>query len=330
MINQSGSDGCQRRRFFQSVQSFNDTYKTEAECVEVLYAAFRSEDRIYCHQCQGRDVDHEVGARTIVCVECGEESYFTAGSLFHKARVIRPRLAAIWLYEQGISFSAGQFADAFDIALSSAWMMLHRISKVIHDSMRCKTEAVSSRMFVPIICKRSRETQLRQHPASEAETFPIPESSTETCPLTDTEQTVLEALAAVPTDVDQICNAADLPSTEVLSALGVLEVAGLARSAGGHLYSRILNHMSMAADALNEHAQKVLAHVFTFVRETFHGISFKYLECYLARYWCAFDRRRWCKPRLLKGCVQAPYRPMRDTPDRQSPPSVLMWTNRKV
>lgn len=44
-----------------------------------------------------------------------------------------------------------------------------------------------------------------------------------------------------------------------------------------------------------------------FIRKFFHGTSRKYLQTFLAAYWCQFDRERWSSLALLKACSTFSY-----------------------
>lgn len=61
---------------------------------------------------------------------------------------------------------------------------------------------------------------------------------------------------------------------------------------------------------------------FDFVRRVFQGISRKYLQLYLAVYWCSLNRRRWGVGRLFSACMRSRRRCYRARLNFVSPPVV--------
>ncbi len=145
-------------------RQFSAQFKSEKESVEELCRILHA-GGLSCRYCKSRDVLREHGARTIKCLNCMTESWFTAGTFFHGIRLARPWVAAIWLIEHGVGVSASKFHKLLGIAYSSAWSILRKLAMVVQRQMG--EEFVSSVRFVALLCRRSRETPAREHPSAE-------------------------------------------------------------------------------------------------------------------------------------------------------------------
>lgn len=113
--------------------------------------------------------------------------------------------------------------------------------------------------------------------------------------LTDEEQMVLNCLSDVAIGLDELCTRTSIPSSKISSSLTILELSGLIASLPGELYVKnfrvrigMSSKVAIASGASDLsgidwiHIQQIMK----FVRFFFHGVSRKYLQNYLAAYWC--------------------------------------------
>jgi hypothetical protein len=92
---------------------------------------------------------------------------------------------------------------------------------------------------------------------------------------------------------------------ELSATLTLLELMGLIKRLPGEFYARqISHHTNTRADEKHPNASALVDGSIKFIRETFHGISRRYLQLYLAAYWCWGDRKRWTLGALLQHCLE--------------------------
>lgn len=107
-------------------REFDSRFPTERDCAHELLRRMDPR-RIRCGHCQSVEFDSEYGDRELTCRHCRRKFSFTAGTLFHGVRRIRPWLAAIWLMERGIAFNANQLHKLLDISYSTASDIFKRL-----------------------------------------------------------------------------------------------------------------------------------------------------------------------------------------------------------
>lgn len=330
-----------QKRLLTASKAFNDKYPTEQHCTEMVFQSLKSADRIRCHHCSSHKIEHQFGERKLRCLECRKVTFFTKETFFDHAHSMRGHLSAIWLLEQGIAFNAAELARMAAIATSSAWGILLRLSKVLEARASDKKETVSASLFVATICRRSRESPARQHPAAEFDGLaqstppnqalrPVTTDSAEQADalsLSETEQFVFDHLENHPAFLESIVEATELPEDDVFSALSMLNLAGLIKITPGPQYARIVKNrilsttMALASPAL----QTALRDLKTFLKEIFGGVSFKYLQSYLLRYSCLLEPTGWKNDGLLQECANAPNISLLFLTQHPSPHYVDMW-----
>lgn len=308
--------------------SFSKNFKTEEDSCQLLYQAFHAAGKIRCHHCGQRKIEHVRGSRVIRCVSCRKKSWFTAGTVFDKAKLIRPWHVAIALIGEGIIMNAASFARLVGLATSSAWELMQKVTRVVarlaDDSFAC----ASVQHFTETIYKRSRLSLAGEHPRAEIDAvleneklgFEEEDGKPE---LGNDEQLVYDRVTAVPVSFDKLCQLTNLDSADVVVALGMLRVDGLVEACGGDLYCRV-GRQRRASDFLSPRALATVAGLLELGAKFFRGISLRHLESYVARQWCQLDRSSWTAERLLQECVRA--EPASWSPPEESPASVFLWT----
>ena len=260
MSKQSASDSvieaaknAKENRLMELWQQFNIEYETEGHCVEALFERIMDGKQFRCRYCSSADIDRPWGARVARCRGCGRNVYFTAGTFFDGIKLARPWVASIWLIEHGMVISANRLHELVDVAYSSAWEMLRKISLVLHAAMKEDDSAVSvsSACFLGVVSKRSRSTPAEKHPQAEQKDYP---------PLEGLQDQVV---ALIATSMD-------------------------------------------------------------FIHEVFQGISRKYLQAYLAIFWCWIEQKCWGAGALLKACCRFRYVSTAEVMAFRTPPMVRL------
>src|SRR5215472_16255662 len=138
-------------------QEFVQRFPTEEACVEELCRLLEMTTK--CSYCANNITQRVYCARLVKCPFCLRKRRLTAGTFFHGARQVRPWLAAIFLFEQGVPFNAFQFHKLVGIAYSSAFAILKKITVVVHSALQEEDAVlVPSALFLSVFTKRSRET----------------------------------------------------------------------------------------------------------------------------------------------------------------------------
>ena len=71
---------------------------------------------------------------------------------------------------------------------------------------------------------------------------------------------------------------------------------------------RVINvtNLPLASTTKQLTVSMAIAAAIAFIREYFHGVSRKYLQVYLAAFWCHFDRDTWNHGTVLRACLKHP------------------------
>lgn len=129
--------------------------------------------------------------------------------------------------------------------------------------------------------------------------------------LPDNEQRVYKALSEKPIHFDSLCAGTGMPVGELSAALLLLELHGLVVRKPGDWYVRQIpqkkNHNSQSGSSQCDFSAKtnIVNETIAFIRQIFHRISRKYLQNYLAAFWCAHDRTRWHPGSILLACLKS-------------------------
>lgn len=280
-------------------------YPAEVDCIETIYQALYESNKVFCHHCSGRNVEHNFGERVVRCSDCKQLSWFTADTFFHHMRVARPLLLAMFLLGKGVYFNSSTLHKLTGIAHSSATYIYKKIMAVVTRSMPDQSMEVPSAMFLSIMTKRSIETPAREHPSSEEEAF------ARRCPknvgvdealddLTPAEKATRLCLGDGVKTIDELHYATGLGIPEICAALTGLQLMGLILELPGARFK--LNEFSTSvSQSLHDLCATVTKHI----RHFFQGVSRKYLQYYVSAYWTWIDRTRWSMQSLLSECSHA-------------------------
>lgn len=146
---------------------FKKLFPEEEDCLRELYRRVMTASMVNCRYCGAAPESQVFNHRFVRCRNCKKQFWITAGTFFDGMKQAKPWLAAIWLMERGAVLNSSRFHKLLDIAQSSAWYLLKRITMVLVDHMNDECPNVPSSMFCSVFAKRSRETPARQQPGAE-------------------------------------------------------------------------------------------------------------------------------------------------------------------
>jgi hypothetical protein len=313
-----GSRLTNREKLELCLKLFDQECPTEDACVDLLF------DRYYpdggkC-RCGNSKVERDSGSRSFKCNYCGFITWFTAGTMFHQLKKLRPRLLYDTLLENGVSLSSSQFSRIAEIDTKTARDIFGKFMTVIESDMKVGVVAVPSRFFVDTFRRRSFVTPASEHPdqeqrameaakgkpplAAEQDSLSEPGSRRRNAieaalnRAADLAGTLAEPLRKVyslllsdqPLHFDYLCNQTGLRPEELSASLTFLEMEELINRQPGDWYQRnvLPEGTALVEDYEHENSKKIDSAVgifIKFVRLTFDGIARKYLQKYLAYFW---------------------------------------------
>jgi hypothetical protein len=139
------------------------------------------------------------------------------------------------------------------------------------------------------------------------------------------EKAVFACLSHEAKAFDWLGNACNLSAGDLTITLIHLELAGLIKPQFGQLYTRKRLLWVDPSVALSDDKSKKFKPFFDFVIGVFCGISRKYLQLYLAAFWCNSNRRRWGIGSLFGACMRSRRISHRSRLNFVSPPVVAYY-----
>ncbi len=142
--------------------------------------------------------------------------------------------------------------------------------------------------------------------------------------LSQLEKEIYEMLGNKPLKLEFVRELTGKPAREILSAISMLEIQGLIDKCD-HGYIQVQTAQANPDEPeLSSEDLMTIAGYIKFVHRNFHGISRKYLQLFLAEYWCLMDRKRWKIDSLLRVCQRFRAIPYEEIQAYESPRLVKM------
>lgn len=312
----------QKQTLLRHLKLFKSLFKTERACMRALLSRLPTP---VCGRCGSKSTGRSDAERIAICRDCGFRFSLTAGTFFDGIKRARPWLATIWLLENGVRFNINQLHSALEIAYSTAWEMYQRLTFVINKAMEDAEELLfeSSLFFESTFIRRSRATPANRHPIDEQAEIEKEQAAKHSDSvdddfnqLSDEEKEVLGVLSEEPIHFDHLCQAVNLSVGTLMATLMMLELAGFVACLPGNRFQRLpgrARKRSANGSANSEQSlgddQSLLDNLrkvgIALIHEFHQGISRKYLQHYLAGFWCSLDRPRWAPGTLLQTCSQS-------------------------
>jgi hypothetical protein len=306
-----------------ALSKFEKKFSTEEVCMELLLS--RLLKSVKCKACRGNNLRRIARSRDYYCNSCGDISSLTAGTAFAGVRKAGPHLKLIWLLERGFKFNCFQIHRHLGIAYSTCLSILKKLSKVIQDKMDPLAKKVHSAQFLTLFKKRSRLTPANEHPQAEQRIANLkvhevkkaqfnsenPDPNLQKIEsLSEFERKIYDLISKEKIHFDYIAYELNSSFDELAWPLYVLEDKGFIQRLPADYY--IVKEIDYSKNSENEGSEryskmmkKRIADCKTFIREKFDGISRKYLQNYLAIFWCMHDQKTWGRNKLFEACSQS-------------------------
>lgn len=306
-----------------ALRKFEKKFATEEVCMELLLSRLLKSSK--CKACRGNNLRRISRSRDYYCNSCGDISSLTAGTAFAGVRKAGPHLKLIWLLERGFTFNCFQIHKHLGIAYSTCLSILKKLSKVIQDKMEPLAKKVDSAAFLTLFKKRSRLTPANEHPQAEQRiaNLKVHEAKKAQFNLDNTnpnlqrienlsefDRKIYDLISKEKIHLDYILYGLNLSYDELASPLYELENKGLIERLPADYYivreiDYSKNSENAGGERYSKKMKKRIADCKTFIREKFDGISRKYLQNYLAIFWCMHDQKTWGRNKLFEACSQS-------------------------
>ncbi len=302
------------------LSQFKSEYPTDLDCTEALIKVIEPQNGFDCRGCLKKLPQRSYGHKMIRC-KCGTRNFLLADSPYRNIR----RPDAWWGYlcskfERYLTSTNG-FARLFKTSPSTSHNIFGTYATILKREMN-EGKGVPSSEFINIFIKRSKETEARKHPNSEELCMhspskrevvdsAIPVQNQEPSDLTADEKAVIDIISSHPVQANLIYEQANMPFVSVSVILSMLEIKGHIRRLPGDRWIRegiklVEKKTTNLKPQSSSISPEVVEGFFTFVRDTRHGISRKYLQNNLAMFWHHVSTTRWTAEALISACRGSP------------------------
>lgn len=305
--------------------------------LEIVFQAFSMLGLFRC-ACGSPTIVREACSRTFSCSRCRAKVWFTAGTMFYRVKQFKAWLGSIWMMENGVALAGCRLAKLAGVALATAHHIQKTIRLVVENCFDVEAPSVPSALFASILTKRSRTTSADTHPSDELETVVEGgQAAEESKPgfndyqseatgftadgakpgqanaqfsssnLSENELKVLDCISFVPVSFDSLCVLTGLSAGIISSAVVMLELFDLIVSLDGNFFVRKKMGQSSheSREIFTEAVCSVIHSTNHFIWSFHHGVSFKWLQSFLAMIWFFSDRERWTRGSLLVACMKS-------------------------
>lgn len=317
-----------------------------------------------CRRCGSDELSRRFGERRYFCQACNYRGWILAGTFFEFIRKSQLWLGATWFFEKSIPINAWQFHELAKCAYSTALMIFRKLASVLYENLEAleSTDLIDSASFVSLYWKRSNQTPQGEHPNMEQLYFDQSDDSNngegaldlestylepsvlkqfdlnsaelpndeprETVNLSAEESAILQLLSYEKIHFDHICTRSGFMPSVVVASLTCLELQYLVEQHSGDYFSLkskpLRSRQQSKLDSLVDIPIEKIESFLQFIKLQIRGISRKYLQFYLAIYWCMQDRNRWYLDQLLEACCRSNFRSSRLLFEYVTPSQVLM------
>lgn len=296
------------------VEEFDKNFPTDESCLDELQQYVTGGD-FSCRACGHPSPERKENGRLLHCA-CGARRWIFSGTLFHGVKKPRAWLAALKIRASKIKINKNQFSKLFGIAYATANGIFKKLDLVVFKDSMKELPVLESTEFISVIGKRSRETPAGLLPVEEQEKLHKEHADLEKSKLgadawdklisehfADEEPELIDNLKVVYKSLkeklsfDSIVDGFNLSTGTVMSCTTMLELAGFVRA--GYPYYECLAEAPRKA-ILDESTSFLVSSFLEFVKSTYQRISRKYLQLYLAEFWCHSDPATWGESRILR------------------------------
>ena len=300
----------------------------------VLEELFKHE-MIRCH-CGNNSPQNfaRIDLRVLGCLHCSRKIRFMANTCFRYVKQLKAWLGAIYLKERRVVVTSYRLTRLCNIASATAHNIVTTLGCHIQKELELRhCDAVHTApldLFIKVLFKRSLISGSYKHPSEPPDetnreascdtqtsqqkenqkkktfsnsTNDLTESADESTDsdLSDTDRLVFESIRQTPTSQDSLCATTGMTAAQISSSLVMLEISGLIQAQPGNLFVRCKRSTAHnLASEVKESAAAIAWRAFKTIGEIYGGVSRKYLQLYLAAFWCHQDGTSWPEGSLLK------------------------------
>ena len=300
----------------QAWGEFNLKFETEAECVEEIYR-LGFDQSTECSGCGSTDIDRPYGSRKAKCNECRKIIWRTANTCFQGVHKVRPLLLAVYLWQQGVLLKILTLSKLARIAYSSAWGIWQKLAQVILSEMREDSQAVASAEYIELFAKHSRQTPKESHPREEEADAQGEQQRNEPQETVEEEEPDLSQQSAEARLVFDLVTERPISSADLLeqsqlhisqlnASLVMLQIGQLIEELPGEQFVKVRPQLKrLPGNIASPEVQNKITSFIEQMKWNTQHISRKYLQPYLAAYWCCMEAGSWSKAALLSACLRA-------------------------
>jgi hypothetical protein len=268
-----------------------------------------------------------IDLRILACRNCSRKIRFMANTCFRYVKQLKAWLGAIYLKERRVLVTSYRLTRLCNIASATAHNIVTTLGCHIQKELELRhCNAVHSApldLFLKVLFKRSLISGSFKHPSEPPDettnesSQPKKQKNKKTSSssqrnfteeaedhsdkdLSDTDRQVLESIRQSPTSQDSLCAITGMTAAQVASSLVMLEISGLIQAQPGNLFTLCKrNTTNSFTEELTESVRAIAWRAFNTIGEIYGGVSRKYLQLYLAAFWCHQDSAIWTEGALL-------------------------------
>lgn len=307
---------------FSTLLEFQKRFPDDAACAEYL-EKLRWPDGFICPNC-GHDGGYRLAERRLVqCAVCRHQTSVTSGTIFHKTRT--PLLKWFWMVYMVAQDKGGvsmlKLSRELGMHYDTVWNQVHKI----RDAMRARDQQITLAGFIELDeAVIGREARKAAGPASEGEVRPRKKRlGRRRSSATPYGKTQSEAVVIVEREnmhaghvVMQVINSTT--RDDIREVVGLRVEPGQWFKTDGAQSHWVLKSMGHRLDCWPMSGEdsceelpivhRIISLVKRWLLGRLHGVSDRYLQCYLNEFCFRFNRRDNNRPvyeSLLKACALA-------------------------
>lgn len=121
------------------------------------------------------------------------------------------------------------------------------------------------------------------------------------------EETVYNALSYELQTIDSLVSSTGLSSSAVIAAVSMLRLTDAVCLVDGNRVALSVERLKASPAPLSAPVQDSIRQTVKFIKKFFHGVSRRYVQLYLAAYWCFIDRERWTTGAVFAHCCRTKF-----------------------
>ncbi len=316
------------------VEEFKQLNRTEEDVIQRIVALHQNLGDLFHCKCGNTQLPSETRQRLSKCSVCNRDWWITAGTLFHGVKNLQPYVIAIYLKMRGMDALPCEIASVTGVSSSTASLIHKKVSMVVADEIGDEGESFSSLLFMELYQKRSTATPSFSHPRAEEEPFQLQresapiyeghdEPSNAAPNLSHNDQLVFNEISADSISFDTLLARTKLTIPELSESVLTLDVFEKLIELDGTRYRLRAGVENVLRSKKPSNMEQVAVFI-NYITYRYQGMARKYVQLYVANFWCIMDQQRWGKDALLIACLRSKRKTRRDIAVYVSPGTIRM------